>query len=236
MKQRTLLVGLVCLASSLSVASSMPQQVRIGALPDAFSIDRTEVTVAQFRAYAERAGLVTAAEREGGGFEYRLGWQRRPGWTYQTPYGVAVAPDEPAVHLSWHEARGYCQAAGGDLPRREQWETAAYQEIRSNPPPPFMAGQTYEYPTGAEPDEANTVGDKDGWERHAPVAQFEPGVNGLFDMGANAWEWLLDADTNKRLTAGGSWWYGPDKMKATGMQYKAADFYAVYVGFRCVYP
>jgi formylglycine-generating enzyme required for sulfatase activity len=47
---------------------------------------------------------------------------------------------------------------------------------------------------------------------------------------------LLDAKGDSRLTAGGSWWYGSNQMKASGMQYKAADFYAVYVGFRCVYP
>jgi len=232
------LVGLGLVGSLLipSIALAMQERVKIGQAAGAFSMDKTEVTVAQFRAYADREGVVTAAESEGGGFEYRLGWQRRAGWTYRTPFGAAAADDEPAVHVSWHEARAYCQAAGGDLPNREQWEKAAYQETRINPPSPFETGEIYDYPTGIAPDEANTVGDEDGWERHAPVGQFAPGVNGLFDMGANAWEWLLDANADERLTAGGSWWYGPSKMKASGMQYKAADFYAVYVGFRCVYP
>ncbi len=233
--------GLVWLAfifgvTGPSVASTMQEPVRIGNPPEAFWIDRTEVTVAQFLRYAEGEAQVTAAEREGGGYEYRLGWQRRAGWTYRTPYGSPAAANEPAVHVSWHEARAYCRAQGGDLPNRAQWEKAAYQETRRQPPPPFETGKVYDYPTGTDPNDANTVGDEDGWGRHAPVRQFAPGVNGLFDMGANAWEWLLDADADKRLTAGGSWWYGPNKMKASGMQYKAADFYAVYVGFRCVYP
>jgi formylglycine-generating enzyme required for sulfatase activity len=54
-------------------------------------------------------------------------------------------------------------------------------------------------------------------------------------MGGNVWEWLADRDGANALTAGGSWWYGPDKMREEAMQWKPADSYAVYIGFRCVY-
>lgn len=37
------------------------------------------------------------------------------------------------------------------------------------------------------------------------------------------------------LTAGGSRWYGPAQARADGAQWKAASFYAVYIGFRCAY-
>ena len=33
---------------------------------------------------------------------------------------------------------------------------------------------------------------------------------------------------------GGSWWYGPEQMRADVQAWKAADFAAVYIGFRCV--
>jgi len=227
--------GFVSIGFVSTIAWALPERVLIGSGPEAFSIDRTEVTIDDYLGFAQQQGLVTAAEREGGGFEYRLGWQRRPGWTYRTPFGEPALPNEPAVHLSWFEARRYCQAQGGDLPSREQWIRAAYQEWRPNPPAPFETGQVYDYPTGSDPSAANTVGAQDGWARHAPVASFAAGVNGLYDMGANVWEWLLDTKDQSRLTAGGSWWYGPSQMKVTGMQYKDADFYAVYVGFRCVY-
>ena len=61
-------------------------------------------------------------------------------------------------------------------------------------------------------------------------------MNGLHDMGANVWEWGADAQGQERRTLGGSWWYGPQQMAADAVAWKPADFYAVYIGFRCVYP
>ncbi|WP_083541640.1 SUMF1/EgtB/PvdO family nonheme iron enzyme [Sinorhizobium americanum] len=60
-------------------------------------------------------------------------------------------------------------------------------------------------------------------------------MNGLYDTGGNVWEWLADRDGANALTAGGSWWYGADKMRQEAMQWKPADFYVVYIGFRCAY-
>jgi formylglycine-generating enzyme len=226
------------LAQSLNASSStLLAKSIINQGPDAFAIDQTEVTIAAFTDFAKQTNLLTEAEQKGGGYEYRFGWEQRPGWTFRTPYGSKpLSMQEPAVHISWFEAQAYCKHQGGTLPTQAQWSQAAYTEQRSNPPAPFVKGETYAYPTGSSGSGANTVGRADGWAEHAPVASFPAGVNGLFDMGANVWEWLADAQGKDRLTAGGSWWYGPQKMKHDGMQYKAADFYAVYVGFRCVYP
>lgn len=80
----------------------------------------------------------------------------------------------------------------------------------------------------------NTSG-RDPWQRQARVGATRRGVNGLYDMGGNVWEWLADRRGGEALTAGGSWWYGLPQTQAAGVQWKAADFYAVYVGFRCAY-
>jgi formylglycine-generating enzyme required for sulfatase activity len=225
--------GLLLAATlSLPAYGFTPSRVDMGD----FSIDTTEVTIGQFVSYADSRQLKTAAEKNGYGMEYGAGWEKRTGWSFRFPNGKRGAPDEPAVHLSWHEANAYCQAAGGSLPTRAQWSRAAYTEQRSNPPPPFMTGRTYVYPTGDAPTGANTVGAEDGWARHAPAGRTAMGVNGLYDMGANVWEWLADASGEDRLTAGGSWWYDSAKMKADGMQFKPAALYVVYVGFRCAYP
>ncbi|MEN9926340.1 MAG: hypothetical protein RL268_2466, partial [Pseudomonadota bacterium] len=64
-----------------------------------FAIDRTEVTIAQFERYVQATGTVTRAEKEGGGFEYGAGWERRPGWSWRKPDGQMTRADMPAVHL-----------------------------------------------------------------------------------------------------------------------------------------
>ncbi|MEU6716314.1 SUMF1/EgtB/PvdO family nonheme iron enzyme [Nonomuraea sp. NPDC046802] len=205
--------------------------VRIGDL----WFDATEVTVGKMRRFATETSLRTAAEREGGGFEFVSGWTRRPGWTYLQPHGTPVGDSQPAVHLSWAEARDYCQWAGGRLPTAAEWRAAAYTESRATPTAPFTSGDRYEYATGTGSAGANLRGDTDGFAVAAPVGSFPAGVNGLYDMSANVWEWLADAQGEDRLTAGGSWWYGPEQTTAEAFQYKAAAFYALYVGFRCVY-
>lgn len=226
------LAGLIASAVwALPAQAAGPEKVAIG---DTFAIDRTEVTIEDFRRFASAKQFKTAAEREGGGFEFGKGWERRPGWTVYRPF--ADEPEsgrEPAVHVSWEEAHAYCQWRAGRLPTAEEWTRAAYHEMRPMPSDGFETGVTYRYPTGNEPRGMNTSS-ADSWPRHAPVGSTAPGVNGLYDMGGNVWEWLADRDGDNALTAGGSWWYGADKTTIAAMQYKPADFYAVYVGFRCV--
>lgn len=203
-----------------------PEPVRIGG----FGIDATEVTIGQFRAFAHATSLRTAAEREGGGFEYTGGWTRRQGWTYERPQGQPGQDSEPAVHVTWAEADAYCRHAGGRLPTLAEWRSAAYTEQRDRPTDGYVRGQTYPYPVGDTPDGMNN-----NRRAHVSVATTRRGVNGLYDMGANVWEWMADRRGDEALTAGGSWWYGPAQARADGAQWKAAGFYALYIGFRCAY-
>jgi formylglycine-generating enzyme required for sulfatase activity len=210
-----------------------------------FAIDRHEVTVGQFRAFATATGTRTKAEREGGGFQYVGGWQRMSGWTWERPYGRPGRDDEPAVHVTWDEAVAYCRWAGLRLPTDAEWVEAAYTERRAAPPAPYVAGRAYPFPTGETADGANQMdataarafpapADKIGRGRgHVPVATTTAGVNGLYDMGANVWEWVDHEVGGEKRTRGGSWWYGPHQMKVNALYEKARDFPAVYIGFRC---
>ncbi|CAN1559894.1 COG1262 Uncharacterized conserved protein [Rhabdaerophilaceae bacterium] len=216
--------ALVCLAGPTTAQQS--ERVRIGT----FAIDRTEVTIGQFRSLARAQNWVTAAEQEGGGFEFSGGWTRRRGWSFERPQGEAAPDNEPAVHISWHEASQYCAAVNGRLPTMAEWRSAAYTEQRTQPTHGFMAGRTYTYPVGDLPDGMNN-----NRRTQVPVGTTKPGVNGLYDMGANVWEWIADRQGETALTAGGSWWYGPAQARADGAQWKAVSFYAVYIGFRCAY-
>ena len=216
--------------------------VRIGA----FEIDREEVTIGQFRAFMVATEIGTKAEREGGGFQYLGGWQRMKGWTWAAPYGSPGGDKEPAVHVTWHEAKAYCAWAGLRLPTDPEWVEAAYIERRPAPPSPFVSGTRYPYPTGASPDPANQIasplrlnfypapaGEIGQGRGHVPVSRTPGGVNGLYDMGGNVWEWIDHDVGGQKPTRGGSWWYGPAQMKADALYEKAADFPPVYIGFRC---
>lgn len=224
MRLSSVLLIVLCVAAPSSARSA--GRVAL----DGFAIDRTEVTIGEFRRFARAVGLVTAAEREGGGFEYAAGWTRRPGWSYERPQGQTGADDEPAAHVAWAEAEAYCIHAGGRLPTLAEWRRAAYTEQRAQPPDGLVAGRVYPYPVGERPDGMSV-----GRRAALAVAATRPGVNGLYDMGGNVWEWLADRRGEDALTAGGSWWYGPEQTRAEGAQWKPAGFYAVYVGFRCVY-
>ncbi len=220
------LIALHAILVASPCKAAPPDAVDLGS----FKIDKTEVTIAAFRAFAKAKGLTTQAEQEGGGFEYAGGWVRRPGWSWAQPQGQPGADNEPATHVSWFEARDYCTSIGGRLPKAAEWTKAAYTEMRETPSDGFEKGRTYRYPVGDDPEGMNN-----NRRAHVPVGTTKRGINGLYDMGANVWEWLADRRDDTALTAGGSWWYGPENTRADAMQWKPARFYVVYIGFRCAY-
>ncbi|MEY2620700.1 MAG: hypothetical protein RIT26_520 [Pseudomonadota bacterium] len=215
---------------------------------DGFEMARTETTVGQFARFVAATGTVTQAERDGAGHVYESGWARHPGWNWRTPLGGKDSHDLwPAVHVNYAEAQAFCRWAGGQLPTDAQWVQAAYTEMRTAPAAPFQRGQTYAYPTGHSPQGAQCLGDcgPDRSQAHgaklwrglgpALAGRTLAGVNGLFDMGANAWEWVDDppGPGSSKRTRGGSWWYGAEPMRVDHQAFKDAHFSVVYIGFRC---
>jgi formylglycine-generating enzyme len=249
------LVVAVAVSTSVVTAQPQPNPARIDWQPvSTFEMARTETTVGQFRRYAEATKATTRAERNGGGEVYESGWVKKPGWTWRTPFGQgkAAADDEPAVHITFDEALAFCRWAGGALPTDAQWVSAAYTEQRSAPPAGFERGKTYRYPTGDTAAGAQCLDDCGPQVRqrainhgarlmrgdgHARAGSTPAGVNGLHEMGANAWEWVDEpvgaATDAEHRTRGGSWWYGASQMEARYLQSKPGSTAVVYIGFRC---
>ena len=76
-----------------------------------FAIGRTEITVAEFRAFVDRTRYRTDAERHGFSMVYdhssgRL--MRRDGVSWEMDYeGRKANEDEPVIHVSWNDAVAY---------------------------------------------------------------------------------------------------------------------------------
>lgn len=198
-----------------------------------FYLNKYEITILEFKQYANQKKLITQAEKSGGGYEWGAGWVKRSGWTYKTPYGKNPDSElEPAVHINKFEAETYCKYNGGRLPTFEEWSYAAYTQVfNSNE---FQKGKVYKYPSGEKAQKMNSQGLLN-YNKHFDVTKLPEGINGLVAMGGNVWEWIDDQQNDNSLTAGASWWYGGSKTTKQGAQYKPSDFFAIYVGFRCAY-
>jgi formylglycine-generating enzyme required for sulfatase activity len=230
-------------------AQSQPQSVlSIGAQIRVHGMlwDAHEVTVAQVKRYAQQTGFISQAEKEGGGFIYEAGWVPKKGWNWRAPFGTPAQDREPAVHLTFDEAQKICRHEGKRLPKDSEWVNAAYVEQRQQPPAGFMQGKRYRYPNGDSAREshclegcASALGTAPAgvlWrgKGHVPVMTTQPGVNGLYDMGGNVWEWVDTGTGDERVTRGGSWWYDASRQVEQDVATKPKDTRVGYIGFRCV--
>jgi iron(II)-dependent oxidoreductase len=83
---------------------------------ESFWIDRTPVTNAAYVAFLEDTGA-----------EPPMYWRRDAEAWVRTVMGrtEAVNPDQPVIHVSWHEADAFARWAGKRLPTEAEWEAAA---------------------------------------------------------------------------------------------------------------
>ncbi|MFO0726187.1 MAG: formylglycine-generating enzyme family protein [Myxococcota bacterium] len=186
---------------------------------DSFWLDSTLVTVADYRAFVERSGFRTSAERLGYGMTAVEGmrdwqWEKRAGASWRAPFGteraaeIPIADDWPVTMVSWKDADAYCRALGKRLPTEAEWEyamRAGKSRLRfpwGDQPrrPDGKLGLNYWQGTGHE---KNTR--EDGHLYLSPVRAFPPNDFGLYDPVGNVWQWVADwyaADTYQREAKG----------------------------------
>jgi formylglycine-generating enzyme required for sulfatase activity len=189
---------------------------------EAFAIEKTEVTYAQFAAFLTKArpdkaelAIFTDLSRPDNPLE-------RHGDGYRV---AADCGRHPMAFLSFAGAQAFCEYIERQLPRDEQWVIAA------------SGGDGRTYPWGeATPVRkfANVAGLEDGYQGSAPVGSFPQGATpqGVQDMAGNAYEWT--AHDGGVCLRGGAWATGPEWARCAMPETNVAHVRNDHNGFRCV--
>jgi formylglycine-generating enzyme required for sulfatase activity len=181
---------------------------------DAFSIDRTEVTVARYRECV-RAGK---CEDPGTRSDAPPGYQgSRCNWV------EAGKDDHPINCVDWFQANTYCEWARKRLPTGAEWEKAARG----------TDGRIYPWGNQWSDSKGNA-----GGSGTMPVGSFPSGASpyGALDMAGNVWEWVSDGSKGGRGLRGGGWTDagGWVERSSYGTSLDPSAQWAI-VGFRCAH-
>ena len=167
---------------------------------DAFWLDRTEVTNAQFAVFVADTSYQTTSERQGGGHLWTMsGSVFIEGANWRHPRGPGSGLDErdghPVVQVSWNDATTYCEWTGARLPTEAEWEYVARgPENVLFPWGDVFDGNRLNFCDRNCPlDYADQTVD-DGYKYTAPVGAYLDGASwvGAMDMVGNVSEWVND--------------------------------------------
>ncbi len=183
--------------------------------------------------------------------------------------GFKQAPDHPVVNVTWMEAIAFCkwltfkEQREGVLQANQTYRLPTDLEWSKAVGLPEESGKTPEardmgipdvYPWGTQwpppPGAGNYTGEEtgsdvaikgfeDGFPWTAPVGSFPPNKYGLYDMGGNVWQWVMDpwaGDPKSKALRGASWYNGALKLSllSSCRVHAAQDSSTDNYGFRVV--
>jgi formylglycine-generating enzyme len=183
-----------------------------------FYIDKTHVTVAQFRQFVKATRYITDAERLGAGEIRSLAtWEHIEvrGATWRFPEGrrkPAARDNDPVVQVSYSDARAYAMWRGARLPTAIEFEWAQRGGLEGKlyawgdeerPAGKVMANYWHGPLITGKPRPENL---DDPYLKLSPVGSFPPNGYGLYDMSGNAWQ-ITSTKMGEGNVAvlGGSW-------------------------------
>lgn len=229
-------------------------QVKLGA----FKMSKTEITVAQFKAFIDATSYVTDADK---GPYYSGSSIIISGTNVVSKAGVNWKCDHkgnprsdpeynhPVLHVSWNDAFAFAEWMDCRLPTEAEWEYAC----RAGTNTPFNTGDNL---TTAQANydgnfPYNNQAEGEYREKTLPVGSFEPNAFGLYDMHGNVWEWCSDwyGDYSKedqtdpkgpeggsmRVVRGGGWYSDAQGCRSANRSY-FSPYFPLNFGFRVVSP
>lgn len=173
-----------------------------------------ELTVGEFRQFAQSSGYQTEAERNGTCWTAEGDkWVEKRGASWRNP-GFSQNDRHPVVCVSWNDAVAYANwrsereglakcysgqnwdrsCTGYRLPTEAEWEFAARGGLDSARYPwgnESICGKA-NYCDGNCPFSWKDGACNDGYTYTAPVGSFQANGHGLYDMAGNVWEWAWD--------------------------------------------
>jgi len=159
----------------------------------AFHIDRAAVTNAAYAAFIDAGGYDDPRWWSPAGWDHRQEagltapqhWQRDGGGWAATTFGrtAPIGPDEPVVHVCFHEAEAFARWAGKRLPTEAEWEKAA----RYDP----VSRRSRRFPWGDDPPSPQHANLGQRHLRPAAAGAFPAGVSalGVHQLLGDVWEW-----------------------------------------------
>ncbi len=207
-----------------------------------FAVGKTEVTVAQYKAFADATGRAAGgncyADLDGDG-----SWSTtaEANWTNT---GFAQSGTHPVACLSFEDAQAYAEWLGRQTGEEYRLLTEAEFEYanRSGTTSAYVWGTDQNAgcrdSNGADSSAKRTYSGwttstcNDGHVHTAPVGSFRSNAFGLYDMTGNVWEWTQDCyadsysgaptdgsariggDCSRRVLRGGSWDSNPIRLRS----------------------
>lgn len=209
-----------------AAAFAEPVEIPAGGGLAAFRIDRTEVSLDAFEAFA-----AAWSDRR---WWTEAGWAwlaAHPGGAGREARAAKRAGRHPVVMVSAYEAEAYCAAQGGRLPTEAEWARAACGEDGRR----FPWGEDEDY-------EARWYGEGKGGAvtsvKTAPVDEAPARLAspyGLLHAAGNVWEWTADAWGRWRAIRGGSFMNLPSYCSCAHREPARPEEGRLTLGFRCAY-
>jgi formylglycine-generating enzyme required for sulfatase activity len=205
---------------------------------DTFWIDQTEVTNAMYALCADESICNRPSSNSS---------SKRSSY-----YGNSKFDEYPVIHVTWEDARTYCEWADRRLPTEAEWEKAARGLDQRT------------YPWKDDQIDCSRANYFDGNENKycfedkdtSPVKYYKSATSpyGVYDMAGNVWEWVADwygetyykslpllssnpigpTFSQFKVARGGSWYNGSYLSRTTNRGAFTSNSSPDNIGFRCV--
>lgn len=198
-----------------------------------FYLDKFEVSNENFKSFVDKTEYKTEAEVFGDSFIFEMllpesekdkyedvravqapWWIKMKGVDWKHPEGPTSSIEDrlnhPVIHVSWNDAKKYCEFNGKRLPTEKEWEMGCRGGLKQKLYPwgnkLTPKDQHWANIWQGEFPKVNTA--EDGYIATSPVDAFPPNKFGLYNMAGNVWEWTQDNwqnDPNTKVKKGGSY-------------------------------